>query len=103
MAVFVLRSRVKQESVPEVEAGIGTMIAAIAAEAPDGVKYAYCQHSDGVTFVALLQLADGTENPLPGIAACQEFQQNLRERWLDQSAAPTPDPLTVVGSYGLFG
>ncbi|MEU7897464.1 hypothetical protein AB0B45_31965 [Nonomuraea sp. NPDC049152] len=102
MSLFVVRSRVREESVPAVEAGIDKMISAITHEAPEGVRYAYCKLPDGVTFLALLELAEGAENPLPGIAACREFQENLRNHWIDQPQAPAPEPLEVVGSYGLF-
>ena len=103
MGVFVVRSRVREECVGEVEAGIGTMISAIEQEQPKGVRYAYGKLPDGVTFLALLELEDGVENPLPGIPACREFQENLRNNLLAESPASGPEPLTVLGSYGLFG
>lgn len=102
MSVFVVRSRVKLDSVPDVEAGVEKMISALEEAAPSGVRYAYSKLSDGVTFLALLELSDGTENPMPGIAACREFQHNLNTRWIDQPHPPAPEPLEVVGSYGLF-
>ncbi len=98
----MLRSTVKQQHVPAVEAGINAMIAAIEEQRPNGVRYAYTRLGDGVTFLAFLELAEGVENPLAGIPVCQEFQQNLKNRWLDQSDIPAPEPLEIVGSYGFF-
>jgi hypothetical protein len=43
---------------------------------------------------------DGTDNPLPGIAAGKEFQHNLKS-WV-VGEPPTPQPVKVVGSYHLF-
>jgi len=102
MTVFIQQARVKPDSVPEVEAGITRMISALDAQAPVGVRYAYTKLRDGVTFMALLELADGVDNPLPGIEACQQFQANLARRWIDQPDSPTPHPLRIVGSYDLF-
>lgn len=79
------------------------MISAIDEQRPGGVRYAYTKLSDGVTFVAFLELAEGVQNPLPGIRECREFQQHLKNRWLDQSDIPAPEPLEVIGSYGFFG
>lgn len=102
MTVFIVQAKVKPDSVPEVEAGITTMISALDTQAPVGVRYAYAQLPDGVTFMALLELADGVDNPLPGIEACRQFQANLAQRWIDQPGQPDPQPLHIVGSYGLF-
>lgn len=103
MSVFAVRVRVRPDSVAEVRAGIGRMVAALDAEPPEGVRYAYAQLADGVTFLALLELAEGVSNPLPEIPACQEFQRDLATRWLDQPQPPAPEPLDVVGSFRLFG
>ena len=54
---------------------------------------------DGETFVALVQVDDGVENPTPGLPEFQEFQEGL-EDWLAEP--PNVQPLTVIGSYRLF-
>jgi hypothetical protein len=101
MTTFAVRVRIKDDAVPAVKTGIEEMISAIEREAPEGVRYAYCQFPDGVSFLALLELADGVENPLPRIAACKKFQDNL-PNWIDQHQPPTPEPINVIGSYYLF-
>ena len=52
-----------------------------------------------VTFVALLELDDGMDNPVPKVPAFREFQENLKN-WLAET--PTPEQLTVIGSYRIF-
>ena len=99
MNVMMVRAKAKAESVADVEAAARTMFSAIEEAQPRGVRYASCRLPDGVTFVALLALDDGTENPLPTVPAFREFQENL-EGWLAEP--PAPEQLTVVGSYGLF-
>ena len=99
MTVLMVRSKVKEDSVVEVEAAIGKVFAAIDEAQPQGVRYTSCKLADGVTFVALLQLDDGIENPLVGLPAFQELQANLPE-WVD--GPPVAEQLTVVGSYGFF-
>jgi hypothetical protein len=99
MTTMMLQATVKPECVGDVEAAVKTMFAAIDAAAPDGVRYASCRSQDGVSFVALLALDDGIENPLPAIPEFRAFQEGLGQ-WL--AAPPVPDQLTVVGSYRLF-
>jgi len=75
------------------------MFAAIEEAKPQGVRYASSKLPDGVTFVILLALEDGIENPLTAVPEFREFQQSL-SGWL--SEPPIAEPLTVVGSYELF-
>jgi hypothetical protein len=49
--------------------------------------------------VILLQLTEGTDNPLAALPEFQQFQQSLKGQLAEP---PTQDQLTVVGSYGLF-
>jgi hypothetical protein len=99
MDTMMLQATVKPECVDDVEAAVKTMFAAIDDAAPEGVRYASLRSSDGVSFVALLALDDGIENPLAAIPEFRAFQQGLGE-WL--AAPPVPDQMTVVGSYRLF-
>jgi len=100
VTVLMVRYKVQEESVAEVEAAIQKMITAIEQEQPIGVRYALCKLPDGVTFVGVLELEDGVDNPLPGITAAREFQGNL-ENWV-VGQPPAPQELEVVGSYKLF-
>jgi len=66
---------------------------------PEGIRYAWCLLPDGETFVALVQVDDGVENPIPGLPEFRDLQEGL-ERWLAEPA--NAQPLTVIGSYRLF-
>jgi hypothetical protein len=100
MTVLMIRATVSEQSVPEVEAGVEKLFAAIEAAQLD-VRYASCRLPDGVTYLALLQLEEGTtDNPLVALPEFREFQENLAS-WIVEP--PTPEPLEVVGSYRLFG
>jgi hypothetical protein len=100
VTVLMVHYRVKEEAVPEVETAIRKLFSVIEAEQPKGLRYAMCKLPDGVTFVGVVQLDNGADNPLLGIAAATEFRANL-ENWV-VGDPPAPQPLRVVGSYELF-
>ena len=100
MTVLTVRYQVQQEHVAEVEAGIEKMMAAIERELPTGMRYALGKLPDGGTFVGVLELEDGLENPLLSIPAAREFQQNLGD-WV-VGDPPTPRPVQILASYRLF-
>lgn len=95
----MVQAKVKAERVADVDEAARTMFAAIERAQPTGVRYASCRLSDGVTYVALLELDDGVENPLLALPEFRAFQDNIKQ-WIAEP--PTPQPLTVVGSYRLF-
>ena len=95
----MIRANVKDESVADVEAAVTTMFSAIEQAEPEGVRYASCRASDGSTFVILLELEEGIDNPLPTVLEFRQFQEGLKD-WI--SGPPVPEQLTVVGSYRLF-
>ena len=99
MTVMMIRATVRTESVPEVEAGAREVFSAIAEAQPTGVRYASRKLPDGVTFVAILEIDDGIDNPLPTVLAFRKFQENLKN-WIAEP--PTPEPLEVIGTYRLF-
>jgi hypothetical protein len=96
MAVLMVRSTVKPECVDELEAALRKMFAAIEAAGPEGLRYASYRLPDGVTYLAELEIADGTENPLPAIQEFREFQAGLKE-WL--AAPPAAERFEVRGAY----
>lgn len=100
MSVLMVRAKIKPESVAEAEAAVQRMFAAIRRERLQGIRYASLRLADGETFVALLQLDDGVENPLQGLPEAQEFQEGLPSWYAEQ---PDVGPATVIGSYRLFG
>jgi hypothetical protein len=99
MSVYMAQAKVKAESVADVQTAASKMFAALDVARPEGVRYAWSVLPDGETFVALVQLDDGVENPIPGFPEFRELQDGL-EGWLAET--PSSQPLTVVGSYRLF-
>ena len=65
---------------------------------PDGLRYATFLLDDGVSFVHVAQ-ADVDPNPLPGLAAFQEFQRQIADRCEEQ---PQVSDVQEVGAYRLF-
>jgi hypothetical protein len=100
VTVLMVRYQVREESVADVEALIEEAMAAIEKAQPAGVRYAMGKLPDGVTFVGVLELEDGVDNPLPGIPAARELQQSLPAVVVGEP--PVPQPVQVVGSYRLF-
>jgi hypothetical protein len=99
MNILMVRSKVKTTHVTEVEAGIKRLFAALHQAQPEGIRYASCRLADGVTYVALLEIDEGVDNPLPTLPEFREFQENLKT-WMAEP--PTGEQLTVSGSYRLF-
>ena len=75
------------------------MFSAINTAGPEGIRYASCLLPDGETFVALLQVDDGVENPLPGFPEFREFLEGVEASRAEPAIV---QPLTVIGSYRLF-
>lgn len=100
MKILMVRSRVKPEHVMDVEAAVQRLFSSIEHARPANVRYASSMLPDGETFLALLQVEEGTENPLPALPAFREFQERLKA-WV--AGPPVAEQLTVVGSYRLFG
>jgi hypothetical protein len=99
MSVHMVQAKVRRDTVADVQAAAKKMFAAIDAAQPEGIRYASSLLPDGETFVALLQLDDGVENPLPAFPEFREFLEGV-----EASRAEPADvqPLTVIGSYRLF-
>ena len=71
MNVLTVRATLKEEHVADAEAAVKRMFAAIEREGLEGIRYASIKLADGVTFLALLELEDGIENPLPALPEAQ--------------------------------
>jgi len=96
MSVMMLRTTVKPESAADAEAGVKTLFAALAEAKPEGIRYTSYRLADGLTYVVLLEIEEGIDNPLPKVAAFREFQENLKG-WL--AGPPAPDQLVTIGDY----
>lgn len=99
MSILMVRSKVKAANVTDVEAGIKRLFTALQQVQPEGIRYASCRFADGETYMALLEINEGVENPLPSLPEFREFQENLKS-WMAEP--PIVEPLTVSGSYRLF-
>jgi hypothetical protein len=100
MTIVMMRANAMPEHADNIESAAGSMFAAIENEAPEGIRYSAYRVGESATFVILLELLEGTENPLPGIAAVGTFQEDLRGGWL--SEPPVMEQLTLVGEYRSF-
>jgi hypothetical protein len=100
MSVQMAEAKIRTENVGDLRAAADKMFAAIDAAQLEGVRYAWLLLPDGETFVAIVQVDDGVENP---ILALPEFQE-LQASTADWFAEPPngAQALTVVGSYRLF-
>ena len=72
-----MEAKIKRESVTDVQAAAEKMFAAINAAQPEGIRYASSLLPDGETFVALLQVDDRVDNPLPGFPEFREFLEGV--------------------------
>ena len=99
MNIFMVRAKVKATNVAEVEAAAKRVFAVLQQIQPEGIRYTSCRLPDGVTYVAVLELDDGIENPLPALPEFREFQENLKN-WMAEP--PVVEQLTVIGSYRFF-
>jgi hypothetical protein len=97
----LIRYRTKPETADENQRLVEKVYAELTERDPGGVHYATLRLEDGVTFMHLFTTdSDDTSNTLNGIAAFSEFLRNLPQRCAEP---PTAQPVTVVGSYRMFG
>jgi hypothetical protein len=93
----MIRYQVPDEGVAEVTAAVSAAFDALASKRPEGVRYAYYRCAERPELVALLELDEGVDNPLPTIEAARALQATVA-RW-SVGGPPTPEPLTVLGEY----
>lgn len=99
MSVLMAQAKIKPEGVAGVQEATKRMFAAINAAQPEGIRYASVLLPDGETFVAILQVEDGVDNPIPGLEEFRELQERVEA---SRTAPNSVQPLTVIGSYRLF-
>lgn len=78
MSVLMVRSKKDQAgNAADAEAAIRRVFSAIEQAQPAGVRYASSRLADGVgvSFVVLLKLEDGVDNPLMALPAVVEFRE----------------------------
>jgi quinol monooxygenase YgiN len=99
MSVTMIRAKVKPENIADIEASVKAMFAAIEQAKPQGIRYSSYRLPDGTSYLILLELDEGIDNPLPGMPAFRSFQENLKG-WLAEP--PATEPLTTLGAYTSF-
>jgi len=99
MNVLMVTSKVREENAADAQAAIDKLIRALEQAQPAGVRYAATRLSDGVTFLAFLELEPGQEHPLRTFPAYTELLETF-EAWRAEPAAA--EHMTVIGSYRLF-
>jgi hypothetical protein len=100
MSVMMVRQKVKDGTLEEGEAAVRDLFATLDRVRPEGLGYASTRVVDSTTYVILIELADGIEDPRPAIPEYLRFLEQLKG-WVD--GPPVIEHLDVVGSYNLFG
>jgi hypothetical protein len=97
MSVAVVRYKTKPDRTDENVALIEKVYAELAANGPDGLRYATFRLADGVSFVhvATIETDDGS-NPLTSTPAFVEFLREIGDRC---EVAPFASDATLVGAY----
>jgi hypothetical protein len=100
MSVLMLRQKVKDGGVEEAEAAARELFATLDRVRPEGIHYASTRVADTSTFVALVEIDDGHEDPRLAIPEYGRFLELLKGL---VEGPPEIEHLDVVGSYNLFG
>ncbi|MCV7103398.1 hypothetical protein [Mycobacterium palustre] len=98
MPALIVRYEVVPEHVDDIVEAVEVAFAAANERQPEGIRWTYWQGPGDTEFGAILELADGVENPLPGIAAARGVQEAIAKAVAGEP--PTPKHVTVIGSYG---
>jgi hypothetical protein len=99
MKTVMVCYRVKADRVSENEQLVRDVYEQLAAERPEGFRYATFKHEGETSFMHVAAVADGAENPLPSLAAFARFQEGIAERCEQQ---PVVTSLQPIGSFGLL-
>lgn len=100
MSTVVVRYRPEPDRADENQGLVEAVFAELAAENPDGLRYATFRLADG-TFVHIADV-EGDENPLGSSQAFAAFQEGIVDRCAD-GEGPNPQPATLVGNFRLIG
>lgn len=97
MSVMLLRYHVDESDVQSVIDAIASAFAALNREGTDALRFTYYRVEGTSEFLAVLELPDGAENPLPKLEAMRKLKAVVDR--VAVGAAPLPRPLEVLGSY----
>lgn len=99
MSTIVVRYRPRSDAADENQALIEQVFDQLAAEQPDGLRYASLRLDDG-TFIHIAETM-GDTNPLSELDAFRAFSSTVEERCAPGDG-PSAQPAHVVGSYRVF-
>jgi hypothetical protein len=95
MSRVMVRYRVKPDQAETNEQLVRAVYEELHRADPAGFRYATFRLDDEVSFVHLAE-SEGSENPLPGLAAFRAFQKDIADRC---DEPPVVVELTEVGSF----
>jgi quinol monooxygenase YgiN len=98
MSVTVVRYRVKPEHVEENAKLVRAVYEALAAERPEGFRYATFLLEDGVSFVHVAVTEEGAQAPLFQLPSFQRFLEDIAERC--DEPPQTMRSREQIGGYG---
>lgn len=99
MKVSMSRTKVKADQLEAIKAAGKRVVEALEREQPQGIRYATFQLPDGVSFVTLVAIDDGVDNPLLALPEYRAFAENFKT-WIVEP--PNSEQLTVGVSYRFF-
>lgn len=97
MPILMVRYEVADENVAAVVGAVERAFAATQEQQPEGIRWSYYRSAGSGEFVALVELDEGVENPLPAIEAARELQATMLKFAVGEP--PAPKPLQLLGSY----
>jgi len=100
MTLAIVRFTARHEQAAQVEHAVHELFDAMREARPSGVRYLATRHADEPEFELLLHLADGVENPLPGIPRAARFRERVADWALTD---PAPRPTRLLGDYRMLG
>jgi hypothetical protein len=99
MTVLMVRAKIKEENAADAKAAVKNVIQELEQARPADVRYTASLLSDGVTFIALVELNPDGSHPLAPFPAYAEFVERLKQWYAEP---PVVERMTVIGSYQLF-
>lgn len=96
MNIQMARFTVKPNRVTEFEEAAKGVFSVVQKKQLKGIRYTLCRLSDGLTYLGLLKLGEGVNNPLPELPEGKKFIESL-QNWTAEP--PTRDQLTAIGWY----
>ena len=99
MKVMMSHTKVKADQLEAIKAAGMRVLEGLEREQPQGIHYATLQLPDGVSFITLVAIDDGIDNPLKALPEYQAFAEGFKS-WIAEP--PTSEQLTIGWSYRFF-